>query len=115
MLLWCPLQCQASVHIRASVGRGLSAPVRCEGLPERLVFREEIVCAGSEIVSAPSPWVEGDVLTVLASRDGRERSSGQVPCGKRRLVRTCPGRRGVRLLVIVVSRAFKQSMTSFGP
>ena len=42
MLLWCPLQCQASVHIRASVGRGLSAPVRCEGLPERLVFREEI-------------------------------------------------------------------------
>ena len=45
------------------------------------MFREEIVCAGSEIVSTPSPWADGDVLTVFASRDGRDRSSGQVPCG----------------------------------
>ena len=78
------------------------------------MFREEIVCAGSEIVSTPSPWADGDVLTVLASRDGRDRSSGQgrsgndVSFGRVRAAQA-------RLLVIVFSCAFKQSMTSFGP
>ena len=78
------------------------------------MFREEIVCAGSEIVSTPSPWADCDVLTVFASRDGRDRSSGQVPSGndvsfgRLRVARA-------RLLVIVVSCSFKQSMTSFGP
>ena len=59
------------------------------------MFREEIVCAGSEIVSTPSPWVDGDVLTVLASRDGRDRSSGQVRPETTRTSRSgASGRRG---------------------
>ena len=48
------------------------------------MFRKEIVCAGSEIVSTPSPWVEGDVLTVLAretavnARPGRSHAENDV-------------------------------------
>ena len=78
------------------------------------MFREEIVCAGGEIVSTPSPWADGDVLTVLASRDGRDRSSGQVPSGNDVSFGRLRAARA-RLLVIVFSCAFKQSTTSFGP
>ena len=78
------------------------------------MFREKIVCAGGEIVSTPSPRADGDVLPVLASRDGRDRSSGQVPSGNDVSFGRVQAARA-RLLVIVFSCAFKQSMTSFGP
>ena len=78
------------------------------------MFREEIVCAGGEIVSTPSPWADDDVLTVLAPRDGRDRSSGQVPSGNDVSFGRVRAARA-RLLVIVFSCAFKQSMASFGP
>ena len=78
------------------------------------MFREEIVCTGGEIVSTPSPRADGDVLPVLASRDGRDRSSGQVPSGNDVSFGRVRAARA-RLLVIVFSCAFKQSMASFGP
>ena len=78
------------------------------------MFREEVVCTGGEIVSTPSPRADGDVLPVLASRDGRDRSSGQVPSGNDVSFGRVRAARA-RLLVIVFSCAFKQLMTSFGP